>query len=101
MGERFLTYNDLRPKKGINFCRQHLGRLEEAGQFPQRRQLSAGRIGWLESEIDQYLHDLPRGPLPEVGDKPKQTTAERGQLIADKPKPSADTPSPQTGRLVG
>lgn len=30
-------------------------RLELAGQFPRRRQLSARRIGWLEEEIADWV----------------------------------------------
>src|SRR5262245_34591442 len=31
--------------------------------FPRRRQLGRGRIGYLESEVDAHLRDLPAGPL--------------------------------------
>lgn len=30
-------------------------RLEKRGQFPKRRQLSPGCVGWLESEINAWL----------------------------------------------
>lgn len=30
-------------------------RLERAGQFPARKQLSAGRVGWLRSEIEGWI----------------------------------------------
>jgi len=32
-----------------------LWRLERAGRFPKRRQLSARRVGWLESEVQAWL----------------------------------------------
>ena len=52
---RILTYPELKSLKGINFCRQHLDRLEKAGKFPRRIQISPARIGWLESEVDAWL----------------------------------------------
>jgi prophage regulatory protein len=54
-GLRFLNYDDLKHLKGITYCRVHLQRLENEGRFPQRVQIGAGRIGWLESEIDEWI----------------------------------------------
>ncbi len=74
MHERFLNLPQLK-ERGITYHTDHLGRLERAGKFPRRRVLSGGgRVGWLESEIDSYLADLPLGgaagrdrPLPPPG----------------------------------
>jgi len=52
---RILTYAELKPVKGINFSRQHLARLEKAGKFPHRIQVSPARIGWVEFEVDAWL----------------------------------------------
>jgi len=30
-------------------------RMERAGTFPKRRKLSPGAVGWLESEVDEWL----------------------------------------------
>ncbi len=30
-------------------------RLEKAGKFPARKQLSVGRVGWLRSEVEAWL----------------------------------------------
>lgn len=30
-------------------------RLERAGDFPARRRLSAGRVGWLQSEVQAWI----------------------------------------------
>jgi prophage regulatory protein len=30
-------------------------RLERAGQFPKRRRLSAGAVGWVRSELEAWL----------------------------------------------
>jgi predicted DNA-binding transcriptional regulator AlpA len=54
---RLLAYNQLNPLKGISFSRQHLYRLEKAGEFPCRFQLSPGeraRKFWWEREIDEW-----------------------------------------------
>lgn len=32
-------------------------RLEKLGMFPARRQISAGLVGWIESEVDQWITD--------------------------------------------
>jgi prophage regulatory protein len=45
------------PDYGINFCRVHLARLENVGQFPRRIRLSARRIGWLKSELEAWITD--------------------------------------------
>ncbi|GAB5450248.1 MAG: AlpA family transcriptional regulator [Halioglobus sp.] len=35
----------------------HIDRLEKAGLFPTRVQLGPNRVGWIESEVLQWLHD--------------------------------------------
>ena len=55
---RLLTYSQLEPLKGISYSRQHLYRMEKAGKFPHRFQLSPGeraRKFWWEREIDEWL----------------------------------------------
>lgn len=42
---------------------QTIFRLERRGQFPRRIQVSQGRVGWLKTEVDQWLANRPRGPL--------------------------------------
>lgn len=48
-------------------------RMEKAGQFPKRLQISRNSVGWLESEIHSWIADKHRGPLVE----PPQLRAER------------------------
>ena len=37
-------------------------RLERDGDFPARVQLTdAGSVGWVESEVDRWIHDRVRG----------------------------------------
>jgi len=55
---RLLSYSQLKPLKGISYSRQHLYRLEKAGEFPRRFQLTPGKNGrkfWWENEIDGWL----------------------------------------------
>lgn len=33
----------------------HLWRLEKAGRFPRRMKLGPNSVGWLESEIDEWI----------------------------------------------
>jgi prophage regulatory protein len=52
--ERLIIYSDLRPK-GIALSKLQLWRLEKAGQFLKRVQVTPGRHAWIEREIDEYL----------------------------------------------
>jgi prophage regulatory protein len=37
-------------------------RLEKVGDFPKRVQLTdAGSVGWVEAEVDRWIHDRVRG----------------------------------------
>jgi len=38
----------------IGYTDQHLLRLEKAGKFPRRVQIGPGRVGWVDSEIEQW-----------------------------------------------
>ncbi len=52
---KLLSLNDLRDR-GVPYHRVHIARLERAGKFPRRVRLNdAGRVAWVESEIDQYI----------------------------------------------
>jgi len=53
--DRIVIYPQLRSDFGIRYSRQHLARLEKSGGFPQRIQESANRVGWLESELSQWI----------------------------------------------
>jgi prophage regulatory protein len=41
-------------EKGIRYSPAQLRRLENAGEFPRRVQLSANRVAWVESEIEDW-----------------------------------------------
>jgi prophage regulatory protein len=52
---KLITFKQLKPDKGIPYCRVHLMRKVEAGEFPKPFPLSGKRIAWLESEVDNWI----------------------------------------------
>nr|WP_299844160.1 AlpA family phage regulatory protein [uncultured Roseovarius sp.] len=42
-------------KELVLYSPQHIARLEKAGLFPQRVQLGPNRVGWVESELLEWL----------------------------------------------
>jgi prophage regulatory protein len=52
---KILTYDDLKPQKGISYSKVQIWRLEKNNKFPKRVQLGPGRHGWLESEINDWI----------------------------------------------
>ncbi|PPD00866.1 MAG: transcriptional regulator [Hyphomicrobium sp.] len=38
----------------------HIARLEKMGEFPARRQIGSGRVGWLETEILKWIDERPK-----------------------------------------
>ena len=55
-----LSYDDLQ-KLGIRYSAEHLRRLERAGLFPKRRELSPKRICWRLLDIEAWLASRPVG----------------------------------------
>ncbi len=43
-------------KELVLYSPQHVARLEKAGQFPKRVQLGLNRVGWVESEVLDWLN---------------------------------------------
>jgi len=43
----------------VGLSRVTLYRAEKAGRFPKRRQITAGRVGWLRSEIEAWILNRP------------------------------------------
>jgi prophage regulatory protein len=62
--ERLLTWPKL--AEIVPYSRQHVQRLEQAGQFPQRLQLGPGRVAWRASEIEDWIETRQRGTLPQT-----------------------------------
>jgi prophage regulatory protein len=52
---RLLSFKELKSTRGIHFSRRHLQRLEDENKFPRRVQLGENRIGWVETEINEWL----------------------------------------------
>lgn len=52
-----------------DLSRSTIYRQERDGHFPKRRRLTQGRIGWLESEVDQWLkeREIGCGRTPATG----------------------------------
>lgn len=74
---RLVMFDELLPRKGIGYSREHLARLEKAGRFPRRVKIGAGkygRIGWIEAELDDFLtaKAAARRPatVPPIADAP-------------------------------
>ncbi len=56
-GLRILRERQVVERTGLS--RSTLWRLERRGHFPARRRIAPGAVGWLESEIDDYLAACP------------------------------------------
>jgi prophage regulatory protein len=54
MTDRFLREREVRSMTGLS--RTTRWRLERIGQFPRRRQISPGAVGWLESEVLAWMN---------------------------------------------
>jgi len=52
--------------------------MERNGRFPRRRLICAGRVGWLESEVLEWMRNLEVGAPP----APKAAMAARGVASA-------------------
>ncbi len=50
---RLLSKKAVREK--VLYSPAHIARLEDAGKFPKRVRLGTGRVGWLETEIDDWI----------------------------------------------
>jgi len=55
---RVLRIQEVEDRVGVT--RSTIDRWEKAGKFPARRQLGEGAVGWLETEIDEWLQSLPK-----------------------------------------
>jgi prophage regulatory protein len=62
MTNRFLSKSDVQHITGLSHVTQW--RMEKRGEFPKRRQISANRVAWLESEILSWMESRPVSQLP-------------------------------------
>jgi prophage regulatory protein len=44
-------------KEMVLYSPQHIARLEKAGKFPRRVQIGPNRVGWVESEVRDWLQE--------------------------------------------
>lgn len=51
---KLLQYREL-AERGIRFTRRHLLNLEKFGDFPRRVRLGERSVGWVNTEIDEYI----------------------------------------------
>ena len=52
---RILSKRQLREL--VLYSPQHIARLEKAGKFPKRVKLGQARVGWIESEVSDWLQE--------------------------------------------
>jgi prophage regulatory protein len=45
----------------VPYSQNHIRRLEKTGQFPQRVQIGANRVGWVRAEVEQWINDRVAG----------------------------------------
>lgn len=57
MPDRMLTTTEVQELTGLG--RTTIWRLERDGDFPRRRQITPNRVGWLASEVDDWLQTRP------------------------------------------
>jgi prophage regulatory protein len=53
MNERIILETERKQRTGVS--RTTAWRLEKVGKFPKRRIVSDGLVGWLESEINEWI----------------------------------------------
>ena len=56
---KFLNIKEVAELTGAS--RASIYRWEKVGNFPQRRQISSSRVGWVESEIQNWMRARPPG----------------------------------------
>jgi prophage regulatory protein len=56
-GDRFLDVREVSDRTTLS--RNTIWELERSGHFPHRRQITANKIAWLESEIDAWIASRP------------------------------------------
>jgi prophage regulatory protein len=54
--QTLIEYGRLK-EKGVSYGKCRLWQLEAENKFPKRVRLSAVRVAWVESEIDQWIAD--------------------------------------------
>ena len=55
---QYIRYPEVRRLTG-GMGRTTVWRLEKAGRFPSRRQISPGSVAWLKDEVDAWISSRP------------------------------------------
>lgn len=63
---RLLRAREVRERTGLG--RMTLWRLEAAGEFPRRRQITPRSVRWIDEEIDDWIARRPPAPPPVSAD---------------------------------
>ena len=66
---KFLRIQQIMQATGLS--RMTIYRLELAGKFPKRRQLSSNSVAWLEADISQWIDSRPVARLRGGADMPR------------------------------
>jgi prophage regulatory protein len=64
-----ITRSILSPKQVVErtgLSRVTLWRMGKKGEFPQRVQISEGRVGWYSDEVDEFIESRPRVVVGEL-----------------------------------
>lgn len=64
MRDKFLSKPEVLDMAGLSNVTQW--RMEKRGEFPRRRQISPGRVAWLESEILAWMESRPVSEISPV-----------------------------------
>ena len=57
MADRFLRSPEVLER--VRLGRTTVWRMERDGDFPPRRKIGDGAVGWLESEVDEWIQSRP------------------------------------------
>ena len=58
--DRLLGHQDVQDVTGLG--KTTIQRMEARGEFPRRRQIARKRVGWLASEVDEWMATRPAAP---------------------------------------
>jgi prophage regulatory protein len=56
MSDQLVILRKAETSRRVGLSIRHLERLESAGRFPRRIHLSSNSAGWIESEVNGWLH---------------------------------------------
>src|SRR5438105_4767664 len=60
---KLLSFPELKAKKGIPYCRQHIDRRVKTGTFPPPIKLGERSNAWIEAEVDAWIEERIKASL--------------------------------------